>query len=414
MIVYNTLTKRKELFAPITAGVVRMFVCGPTVYALSHLGHAKTYTQFDLIARYLRRRGYRVTYAQNITDVDDKIIRRAEQSGTTPAAMAATLEKCHLEDMAALHIRSVDRYARASDHIGEIVAQVQELIRAGRAYQLDDGWYFDVASCPEHGKLSGRSDARPADAVARINHQSSQRNPGDFALWKAAKEGEPFWGGPLGPGRPGWHIEATAITASIFGPQYDLHGGAVDLISPHHEAEIAVMESVSGHSPLARYWMHTGLLRVNGAKISRSSGTFLTIRDALTIVDVRTLRYAFLSQHYRSAIELGVDMIDEARRGRRRVETFARTISTTETPTTRALVDQTRAAFFACLDDDFDTPGALAVLFDYIREHDRSNLSAGPAAAALLEEINDLFDTFWIGQRRSDNCTNNAAIAQQR
>ena len=258
------------LFEPIIAGTVRMFVCGPTVYDLSHLGHAKTYTQFDLIARYLRRRGYRVTYVQNITDIDDKIIGRAAQIGTDPATVAATHEKRYLEDMAALHISSVDSYVRASDYIREIIAQIRQLITGGHAYELDDGWYFDLASFPDYGKLSGRIDSHTGGYASRIEHHVGKRNPGDFALWKARKEGEPFWDGPLGPGRPGWHIEDTAITASIYGPQYDLHGGAVDLIFPHHEAEIAQMESVSGRSPMARYWMRTG--HVDGAKVSRSAG----------------------------------------------------------------------------------------------------------------------------------------------
>jgi cysteinyl-tRNA synthetase len=414
MMVYNTLTKRKELFEPITAGTVRMFVCGPTVYDLSHLGHAKTYTQFDLIARYLRRCGYRVTYVQNITDIDDKIIGRAAQIGTDPATVAETYEKRYLEDMAALHVVSVDTYARASDYIREVIAQVQELITGGHAYERDDGWYFDLASFPDYGKLSGRTDSRSGCSASRIEHHVGKRNPGDFALWKARKKGEPFWGGPLGPGRPGWHIEDTAITASVFGPQYDLHGGAVDLIFPHHEAEIAQMESASGRSPMARYWMHTGLLHVDGAKVSRSSLSFLTVRDALGAFDFRTLRYAFLSQHYRSAIELRGNTLDQARLARRRVENFARMISATETSAARALVERTRAEFFGRLHDDFDTPGALAVLFDYIREQNRSSTPPGPTAAALLQEINELFETFRIDRGLRDDREIAAAVERRR
>ena len=414
VIVYNTLTKRKELFEPIIAGTVRMFVCGPTVYDLSHLGHAKTYTQFDLIARYLRRRGYRLTYVQNITDIDDKIIGRAAQIGTDPATVAATHEKRYLEDMAALHISSVDSYVRASDYIREIIAQIRQLITGGHAYELDDGWYFDLASFPDYGKLSGRIDSHTGGYASRIEHHVGKRNPGDFALWKARKEGEPFWDGPLGPGRPGWHIEDTAITASIYGPQYDLHGGAVDLIFPHHEAEIAQMESVSGRSPMARYWMHTGLLHVDGAKMSRSAGSFITIRDALAAFDFRTVRYAFLSQHYRSAMELSMHALDQARLARRRVENFARKISAAETHAAQALAGRTRAEFFGRLDDDFDTPGALAVLFDYIREQNRSNTPPGPTAAVLLQEINELFETFHIDQRARNDREIAAAVERRR
>lgn len=239
MIVYNTLTKRKEHFEPITPDTVQMFVCGPTVYGLSHLGHAKTYIQFDLIARYLRKSGYRVTYAQNITDIDDKIIGRAAQLGADPVAVADTHEKRYLEDMAALHVSNVDCYVRASHYLRQIIAHIQQLISSGHAYRLADGWYFDLASFPNYGKLSGRVDDDAGSHSSRIEHHVGKRNRGDFALWKARKEGEPFWDGPLGPGRPGWHIEDTAISESIYGPQYDLHGGAVDLVFPHHEAEIA-------------------------------------------------------------------------------------------------------------------------------------------------------------------------------
>jgi cysteinyl-tRNA synthetase len=414
VIVYNTLTKRKERFEPITAGTVRMFVCGPTVYDLSHLGHAKTYIQFDLIARYLRRCGYRVTYVQNITDIDDKIIGRAAQIGTDPATVAATYEKRYLEDMAALHIFSVDSYVRASDYIREIISQIQQLITGRHAHQLDDGWYFDLASFPDYGKLSGRTKSRPGAYTSRIENSVGKRNPGDFALWKARKDDEPFWDGPLGPGRPGWHIEDTAITASTYGPQYDLHGGAVDLIFPHHEAEIAQMESVSGRSPMARYWMHTGLLHVDGAKVSRSAGSFMTIREALVAFDFRTVRYAFLSQHYRSTMELNVHALDQARLARRRVENFARKISAAETPAAQALADRTRTRFFGRLDDDFDTPGALAVLFDYIREQNRSNTPPGPTAAMLLQEINELFETFRIDQKPLDHREIAAAVERRR
>ncbi|AVH54745.1 MULTISPECIES: cysteine--tRNA ligase [Streptomyces] len=414
MIIYNTLTKRKERFEPITPGVVRMFVCGPTVYALSHVGHAKTYTQFDLIARYLRHRGYRVTYAQNITDIDNKIIRRAQETSTDPRALAARYEELYLEDMAALRNTSIDVYARAHDYIGAIVAQVQELIRCGHAYRLDDGWYFDLGTFPEYGKLSGRTDVRPEDSVSRIDEHTGKRNPGDFALWKARKEGEPYWDCPLGPGRPGWHIEDTAITEALFGPQYDLHGGAVDLIFPHHEAEVAQLEAASGRSPLARYWMHTGLLRVGGEKMSKSSGNFLTVREALAITDFRTLRYAFVSQHYRSSMELSDDTLHQARAARRRIENFAHTIRATDSPESTALVDQTRTAFFARMDDDFDTPGALAVLFQYIREQNRSTTPAGPASAALLNEINALFDAFVLDKQADEDQEIAAAVERRR
>ncbi|MEV0676392.1 cysteine--tRNA ligase [Actinosynnema sp. NPDC050436] len=393
---YNTLTRRKDPFEPITPGEVRMFVCGPTVYDASHLGHAKTYTHFDFLARFLRRRGYRVTYAQNITDVDDKIISRAAQLGIPPHELSARFEARYREDMAALRNDSVDTYERAHDHVDDIVAQVQALIDRGHAYRLADGWYFDLDSFPDYGKLSGRTHVEAEDSVARVDENAQKRNPGDFALWKAKKPGEPFWETPLGPGRPGWHIEDTAITEAVFGPQYDLHGGAVDLIFPHHEAEIAQQEAASGKVPLVRYWLHAGLLRVDGAKMAKSSGNFLTIRQALELADFRTLRYAFLSQHYRSSMEFTDVTLANARAARRRVENFARLAEPgrPESTSARDLAERARERFFAHLDDDLDTPGAVAALFEYVREQNRSGEPPGPSALALLREADGLFDAF--------------------
>lgn len=414
--IYNTLTRRKEEFIPMEPGVVKMFVCGPTVYDLSHVGHAKTYTQFDFVARYLRKRGYNLTYVQNITDIDDKIIRRANESGIAPHELAAKYEASYLEDMAILHNASVDKYARAHEHIDEIVAQVQKLIERGHAYQLDDGWYFDLRTFFDYGKLSGRTEIEAEDSVARIDEHDKKRNPGDFALWKARKAGEPYWDTPLGQGRPGWHIEDTAITEALLGQQYDLHGGAMDLIFPHHEAEIAQMEAASGKEPLVRYWMHGGLLRVDGAKMAKSAGNFMTIRDALEVTDFRTLRYAFLSQHYRSSMELNEVTIENSRSARRRVENFARLIdpSRPETEASAALSQKVRDAFFGRLDDDFDTPGALAVLFDFIREKNRSGESPGQSVGSLLRDIEELFDTFNLDERKIDSIAIEAELDRRR
>lgn len=414
--IFNTLTKSKDPFVPMTPGIVRMFVCGPTVYGLSHIGHAKTYTHFDFVARFLRKRGYLVTYVQNITDVDDKIINRARELGVTPRELSARYEARYLEDMAALHNTSVDTYERAHDHIDDIVAQVQALIDRGHAYRLDDGWYFDLSSFPGYGKLSGRTQAEAGDSVARIDENAQKRNPGDFALWKARKPGEPFWDTPLGPGRPGWHIEDTAITEAIFGPQYDLHGGAVDLIFPHHEAEIAQQEAASGKVPLVRYWMHGGLLRVDGAKMAKSAGNFLTIRQALERADYRTLRYAFLSQHYRSSMEFNDGTLAHAHAARRRVENFARLIDVTRTESDaeRELALRSRERFFARLDDDLDTPGAIGALFEYIREQNRRTEPPGPSALTLLREVDQLFDAFDIEQPASDDAEVETELARRR
>lgn len=393
-----------------------MFVCGPTVYDFSHIGHAKTYTHFDFVARFLRKSGYRVTYAQNITDVDDKIISRAARLGVPPRELSAQFEARYLEDMAALHNTSVDTYERAHDHIDDIVAQVRALIDRGHAYRLDDGWYFDLSTFPDYGKLSGRTHVEAEDAVARVDENAGKRNPGDFALWKARKPGEPYWDTPLGTGRPGWHIEDTAITEAVFGPQYDLHGGAVDLIFPHHEAEIAQQEAASGKSPLVRYWLHAGLLRVDGAKMGKSAGNFLTIRQALELADFRTLRYAFLSQHYRSSMEFNDVTLANAKAARRRVENFARLVEPAhvEQPAARELAERARERIFAHLDDDLDTPGAVAALFEYIREQNRGGDPPGPSALALLREVDELFDAFDLAQPAGADGDIEAELARRR
>ena len=393
---YNSLTRRKDVFTPMRPGVVRMFVCGPTVYDLSHVGHAKTYTNFDFVARYLRFCGYDVTYAQNITDVDDKVIGRARDRRVTPTDSAERFEREYRRDMAALHNTGVDVYARATDYVDQVVRQIRRLIDRGHAYRLDDGWYFDLSTFPGYGKLSGRRGVLPGDSLNRIDEYHAKHQRGDFVLWKARKPDEPFWPSELGPGRPGWHIEDTAITEALFGPQYDLHGGAVDLMFPHHEAEIAQMESVSGLEPLARHWMHVGLLRIDGAKMAKSSGNSVTIRDALARSDFRTLRFAFLSQHYRSSIDLTDARLEEAGRARRRVENFARSVDRhgTETDASRTLAETARSGIFRRLDDDLDAPGALATLFDFIREQNRTGVRPGATAWQLLMDLDSLFDSF--------------------
>ena len=278
---YNTLTRKKEVFKPIKGKEVKIFVCGPTVYDFSHIGHAKTYTQFDLIVKYLRYLGYKVFYLQNLTDIDDKIIKRANEEKNDPLKLAKKFEEEYKKDMLSLGVDSVDKYARATDYIPEIISQVKRLINKGIAYKISDGYYFDLTKFSEYGKLAKRTALEAEDSVSRIDENKEKKNKGDFCLWKFYKPGEPFWESELGKGRPGWHIEDTAITEKEFGPQYDVHGGAVDLIFPHHEAEIAQMESISGKKPLVKYWLHTAFLNIDTKKMSKSKGNFITIRKAL-------------------------------------------------------------------------------------------------------------------------------------
>lgn len=302
MKLYNTLTKRVDEFAPREANKVKMFVCGPTVYDFSHLGHAKTYIQMDILARVLRANEYDVFYLQNITDIDDKIIDRARERGIDWQELRSTFQDEYEKDMKSLGNTSVDQYARATDYIDDIIRQVQTLIDKGHAYTIEgDGIYFEISTFPEYGKLSGRTELKKDDAQTRIDQSDNKRGWNDFALWKFSKPDEPVWAAPFGDGRPGWHIEDTAITEHFFGPQYDIHGGAVDLIFPHHEAEVTQMESASGKSPFVKYWIHTGFLTINDEKMAKSAGNFYTIREVIEQGhDPMAIRLMMLQSHYRS------------------------------------------------------------------------------------------------------------------
>src|SRR3989344_2251556 len=277
---YNTLTHKKGLFSPINHDRAKMFVCGPTAYDYIHIGNARTFIVFDTLARALRVSGLEVEYLQNITDIDDKIITRASEEGVSPDELSKRFSRIFLDDAKSLNIKSVDKYPKATDHIDEVVAQVKKLIEKKNVYLIEgDGWYFDLTTFPNYGKLSGRTVEMAEDGVSRIDASDKKRNKGDFCVWKISKPGEPSWDSDLGAGRPGWHIEDTAITEHYFGPQYDLHGGAEDLIFPHHEAEIAQQESASGLTPFVRTWIHVAFLTVDGKKMSKSLGNFYTMRD---------------------------------------------------------------------------------------------------------------------------------------
>ncbi|MDO8590171.1 MAG: cysteine--tRNA ligase [bacterium] len=365
---HNTLTGSLEAFEPLKSGKVGMFVCGPTVYDFSHLGHAKTYIQFDFLARYLGYMGYEVTYVQNITDIDDKIIERAREKNVEPNMLAEEYERYYLEDMAALNNISVDKYARAHDYIPQIVDQVKRLLAKDMAYRISDGYYFDIKQFEDYGRLSGRLSLEPGDAVSRIDENQEKRNPGDFCLWKFRKEDDPYWSTELGEGRPGWHIEDTAITESELGPQYDIHGGSMDLIFPHHEAEIAQMESASGLKPMVKYWLHTGFLNVKTEKMSKSLGNFITIR-AVTEKGVSplALRYLFLLSHYRTPTNFSFEALEAAENAYNRLKKFVAGLLGT------GVVDESyKQKFTEKLENDLNTPQALAVVWGLIKDKDIS------------------------------------------
>lgn len=314
MKLYNTLTKTVQSFAPLDDNKVKMFVCGPTVYDYSHLGHAKTYIQLDVLARVLRALDYDVFYLQNITDIDDKIIDRAREREIDWQDLRSQFQTEYEQDMRSLGNTSVDQYARATDHIDDIIRQVQTLIDKGHAYTIDDdGIYFEISTFKDYGKLSGRTELKKNDAQSRIDQSDNKRGWNDFALWKFSKGDEPSWPAPFGDGRPGWHIEDTAITEHFFGPQYDIHGGAIDLIFPHHEAEITQMESASGKVPFVKYWTHTGFLTINDEKMAKSAGNFYTIREVIDQGnDPMAIRLMMLQSHYRSEMNFTFDNLTAA------------------------------------------------------------------------------------------------------
>ena len=350
---------------------MNMFVCGPTVWDVSHIGHGKTYVAYDIIARYLRRKGFSLFFLLNITDVDDKIINKAHDIGEQPLALADRLARAFFKDMKELHVDSVNLYAKASDHIPEIIDQITELLKKGIAYGVDGDVYFDISKFPGYGKLSHQ---KLEDlTVHRIDPDPRKKNPGDFALWKSQKPGEIFWESPWGKGRPGWHIEDTAITLTYFGPSYDVHGGGSDLIFPHHEAEIAEVESLTGKKPLARYWLHTGLMSIKGQEMHKSLGNFIPIQDMVRKVGTPGLRVFYAGTHYRSPLDFTEEALQQAvslaRRFRRAHDQLALArdkITSKETGRISVLkpLDEARDEFFKAMDTDFNTPGALAA---YIR-----------------------------------------------
>ena len=371
--VYNTRIRKKMPFMPREKKNVQLFVCGPTVYDYSHIGHARTYVAFDVIARYLRYKGYEVFYLQNITDIDDKIINRAREEGVGWKELADTYTRAYFADVHALRITSVNNYAPATQYIGAILRQVRALIEKGYAYELSDGIYYDVSRFTDYGKLSGRTAEDAEDTVSRIDDVIGKRNKADFCLWKFLKPAEPYWESEFGRGRPGWHIEDTAITETEFGAQYDLHGGAQDLIFPHHEAEIAQMEAVSGKKPMVKYWLHTGFLNVRGRKMSKSLGNFITIQDALKKWDVDTLRFMLLSTHYRSPINYSEAAMAQAEDSVRYIRDSAKT------GTKNVDVTAWMETFVDAMDDDFNTPRVAALLLEMAKRINKTAERLSPA-----------------------------------
>ncbi|PUA33734.1 MAG: cysteine--tRNA ligase [Candidatus Terraquivivens tikiterensis] len=397
MIVLNSSTQALENFQPLHGNKVYMYVCGPTTYDYSHIGHARTYVAYDTIAKYLRYKGYSVFFLMNITDVDDKIIDRAREEGTDPLELARKYEKYFFEDLAALKIDSINYFARASEYIPEIVKSIQQLLNKGYAYETRSGIFFDTEKFPYYGALSGK---KPEElTVHRIEPDPTKRRPQDFALWKKREPGEFGWETPLGYGRPGWHVEDVVIILSHLGPQIDIHGGAIELIFPHHEAEVAIAEAVTGIRPFSKYWIHTGLLTVSGVKMSKSLGNFITIREILRRVDPEVLRFYFLSAHYRSPLDFDWLELEQAKASLASLYNFMQEISDKGTHKELTSLEHSllekvsvlRSKFFEAMDNDFNTPQALATLFTFVKEANKT-LSPMPTINEQLKR--SIINTF--------------------
>ena len=363
--IFNTMTRQKEEFKPIHAGEVGMYVCGITVYDLCHIGHGRTFVSFDVVARYLRFLGYKLKYVRNITDIDDKIIKRANENGESFVALVDRMIVEMHKDFDALNILRPDSEPRATHHIAEIIEITERLIAKGHAYVADNGdVMFDVPTDADYGKLS-RQDLDQLQAGARVDVVDVKRNPMDFVLWKMSKEGEPSWPSPWGAGRPGWHIECSAMNCKQLGNHFDIHGGGSDLMFPHHENEIA--QSTCAHDgEYVNYWMHSGMVMVDREKMSKSLGNFFTVRDVLKYYDAETVRYFLMSGHYRSQLNYSEDNLKQARSALERLYTALR--GTVHSDVEFASSAQYVERFKEAMDDDFNTPVAYAVLFDLAKE----------------------------------------------
>ncbi len=418
MRIYDTKLRGKVDFEPIQPGTVRMYVCGPTVYNYIHIGNARTFVSFDMIRRYLLWRGYEVDFVQNVTDVDDKIIAKANDEGRDAAEVAREYTTAFIEDMHALGVMDPTVRPRATEEIGAMIGLVKELIDGGHAYAADDGdVYFSVRSFPGYGQLSGCNIDEMEAGHRDLRTEGigdRKRDPLDFALWKAAKPGEPAWDSPWGPGRPGWHIECSCMADKYLGLPFDIHGGGADLCFPHHENERAQSEAASGLT-FARHWMHGGMLQVNSEKMSKSLGNFLLLREILKTVDPAVLRFLMLQTHYRSPLDYSTDRLDEAATALERLKNTVRTLrwaadnaagdeSVLDEAAVEGAIAAVRGAFTEAMDDDFNSPKALGVLFDFSAQ--ANSLTAGkalgrddgPRARALADALVELMGVFGIGE----------------
>ncbi|NLW24058.1 MAG: cysteine--tRNA ligase [Clostridia bacterium] len=372
--VYNTLTKRKEEFIPKEEGRVKMYVCGPTTYNFIHLGNARPLVVFDTIRRYLEYIGYKVTYIQNFTDVDDKIINRAREEGIEPLQLAAKYIEEYFQDADSLNVKRADVHPKVSDHMNDIINFIKKLMEKGYAYEADGDVYFSVRQFSDYGKLSGRS-LDDLQAGARVEVDQRKKDPLDFALWKKAKPGEPSWPSPWGEGRPGWHIECSAMSYKYLGEEFDIHGGGYDLVFPHHENEIAQTECMSG-KPMARYWLHNGFITINQEKMSKSLGNFFLLREIVDKFNAQVVRFYLLSTHYRSPLDFDDEKLQVAQKGLERLKNSYSQLmnrigsagNSSNGETLKEACQKVKNEFVRAMNDDFNTALAIASLFDLARD----------------------------------------------
>lgn len=381
--IYNTQTRQKEDFNSIELGEIGMYVCGPTVYNYIHIGNARTFISFDVIRRYLQWRGFKVTFVQNITDVDDKIIAKAGEEGRSAAEVAHEYTEAFIEDMHRVGVKDPDIRPHATEEIPEMIELVKELIAGGHAYEVEGDVYFSVRSFSEYGKLSGRNidEMESGHRELRADGQGIEgrkKDPLDFAVWKAAKPGEPSWDSPWGAGRPGWHLECSAMSRKYLGLPFDIHGGGVDLVFPHHENEVAQSEAACGCT-FANYWIHGGMLQINSEKMSKSLGNFLLLRDVLEYARPEVLRFLMLQTHYRSPLDFSDERLKEAEVSLGRIENSLNNLqwamdnaqdipSPLETKPLLKLITAVHNEFVYAMDDDFNTAGGLGVIFAFVNE----------------------------------------------
>ncbi len=393
---YNTTTRSKEEFIPLEPGKVKMYVCGPTVYNFFHLGNARPFITYDTLRRYLEFRGYQVKYVQNFTDIDDKMINKANSEGISVGQLADRFIGEYFHDADRLGIRRADVHPRATESMPMIIELVSTLVDKGFAYETGDGVYFDISKQPDYGKLSHHNlDDLTSGSRDLAEGESDKRNALDFVLWKKKKPGEPFWPSPWGDGRPGWHIECSAMVKEHLGDTIDIHGGGQDLVFPHHENEIAQSEAANG-KPFVRYWLHNGFINVDQEKMSKSAGNFFTVRDLAQQFDYQVMRFFMLSGHYRMPINFSDDLLRAAENGWSRIRTCLENLAfvashavvqsdTAAAKTLQAEITEKTSAYILAMDDDLNTAAALAAIFDLVRAANTAAAVQGVAGEVLLE-----------------------------